>query len=129
VHGAEVEAGGLLDVVHHVRVVLGVDAGELDLDAVLAHGADHGLGDAEGIDAGGDDVDGLGKLLLAGVLGQLGGGRGVNLERDGDAALKVETELELALRAREQLGEEDGVPLLDVLQFALELDDAIVALA
>ena len=55
-HHAEVEPGRRLDLVDHVRVVLGADAGQLDLDAVVADRANHRLGYAKELRRMGADI-------------------------------------------------------------------------
>jgi hypothetical protein len=122
VHHLEVEARRLAEVVDDLGIVLGRDIGQLDLDAVRADRADDGLADAEAVDTVADDLDGLGELLIADVLGIGAEGALVDLQGEGDAAFQVETELEPAVGAAEQLVEEEVVALLDVRQRGLELD-------
>ena len=121
-HEAEGELGGFRGVGEQLGVVLGIEAGELHLDAVGANRADDRLGDAHAVDAVADDVDGLRKLLLA--LVGVGGTRfrRRRLEGEGDAALEVEAELERALRLLVEVGQQDVVPLLNILERTLELD-------
>ena len=118
----EIEAGGLLEAVDDLGVVLGGNAGELDLDAILADRADDRLGDAKGIHAIADDLDRLGELFRAGLPTVLGHRIGVDLEGERDAAFEIEAELEAALGAAEEFVEEDVVALLDVLERRLEAD-------
>ena len=121
-HRAEIEARGRLDVVDHIGVVLGVEAGKLDLDAVGADLTDDGLGDAEGVDAGLDDVDRLADFFLPREVIVLVGRAVDRFERDRDAAGEIEAELEAALRLAEKLVQEDVVALLDILERVLEPD-------
>ena len=120
---AEAEHGGLLDVGDDVGVVAGVQAGELDLDAGVPDRADDGLGDAHAVDAVADDLDGLAELLaalvVAGLAVHLGRWR---LEGERHPAFQVETELQRAFRRLEQIGQEDVVAFLDILERALQLD-------
>ena len=97
---AEPQLGGLADQL--AELVL-VGAGDVDLD-VLADDADLGLGDAEAVDPGADDVDGLVALRRA---------DGVALERDrlergAGAALEVEAELGGPAATREDADVEQG---------------------
>ena len=83
--------------VDHLGILLGVQAGQLDLDPVVAHREDQGLGHAEGIDAGADDLDRLFQFLLPGRVLLRGRRLGIHFQRDGDAAGQVEAKLELPL--------------------------------
>ena len=116
IYPAKFEQRRRLDLVDNVRVVLGVDTGQFDLDTVVAHRPDQGLGHAEGVDPRADDLDRLAQLLFLDVVGVLGRDPGVDLEGDGHAASQVEAELELALGAQQQLIEKDIVSPLDILQ-------------
>ena len=118
----EIEARGQRQGPDDLGIVLGRDAGQLDLDAVLTDRADDGLGDAEAVDAVADDLDRLGELFLAHLLVVGADGIGVDLQGEGDAALQVEAELQLAFGAAEQLVEQDVVALLDVGQRRFEAD-------
>ena len=121
-HDTEIELRGRADVVDDVGVVAGVDAGQLDLDAVVPDLADQRLGDAEAVDARADDVDRLRELVGALLRAQVVARPGHGLEGERHAAVEVETELEPAFRAAEQLGEEDVVAFLDILERRLEPD-------
>ena len=121
-HHPEVEAGRGLHLVDHIGVVLGADAGELDLDAVLTDRPEHWFGDAQAVDAGADDLDRLLQLFLALVGVEVLAGGLNRLEREGHAALEVEAELEPAAGEAQQLRQQDVVALLDVPQRLLEAD-------
>ena len=62
----------LLQRVDDVGIVLRVDARQLDFDPVGAHRPDHGLGDAKGVDAAAENLDGFLDLLLAHRIVELG---------------------------------------------------------
>ena len=119
---AEIEPGRFLQAGNDLRIVLGRHARQLHLDAVVAHRAHDRLGHAEAIDAGGDDFDRLGELLLP--LGDLGAGRAPagDLQREGHAAIQVEAKLESAFGAFLQLVQQDVVAPLDVFQRGLQPD-------
>ncbi len=89
IHEAKIEPRGLLHRLEHLGVVAGVDAGELDLDAVLAERTNDRLGDTETVDAVADDLDGLVELLATLVIGHAGGGGLVHLKHEGDAAAQI----------------------------------------
>jgi len=121
-HHPEIEAGGGLHLIDHIRVVLGADAGELDLDAVLTDRPEHRFGDAQAVDAGADDLDRLLELLLP-LVGVQVLARGLDrLERESHAALEVEAELEAPAGQAQQLRQQDVVAFLDVLERLLETD-------
>jgi len=103
VNHPEIQPGGLLHLVEHVRIVLGVDIGELDLDPVGPDRADQGLGHAHRVDARADDVDRLGELLLAGRLLVVASGLRpqIGLKRKAHAALEVQAHLQTRLGAVE----------------------------
>ena len=118
VHLAELELGGLLERVDDVGIIGGVFAGQLDLQGEIAHGTEHGLGDAELIHALLHDLESLVDHVGAGdaglvagtLLAGFGAGR-VDLEGEGHPALQVEAELEAALGADEELLQHDAVTL------------------
>ena len=118
---AEIETGRFLDGVDDLGVVAGVEAGELDFDAVFTDFADHGLRDAVGVDAGADDLDSLGDFLLTLFEVALGIGLVGRFEGDGDAAVEVEAELEAAFRAQEDFLEDDIVALFEVRERILDV--------
>jgi len=123
VNQTEVEAGGRLYVINDVGIVAGVEARQLHLDARFAHLADERLGHAERVDAVADDLDRLGDFLLPRVrVGRLVVRPVDRLEREGDAAGEIETERKPALRAAEQLVQNDVVPLLCITEGGLQLD-------
>src|SRR5690606_33154402 len=106
-----------------LRIVAGVDAGQLHFDAVGADRTDDRFGDTELVDAITDDLDRLGEVLLALIIGHILAHAVISdFEGEGDAALEVETELQAALGLLQQVIHEDGVALLDVAQRGLEFD-------
>ena len=118
VHLAELELGGLLQRIDDVRVVSGILTRQLDLEREVAHGTEHGLGDAELIDALLHDLEGLIDHVRAGDAGLIAGalfagfGAGrIDLQGEGHPALQVEAELEAALGADEELLQHDAVAL------------------
>ena len=58
---------------NNLGIVVGVDAGQLHFDAVVANGSNEGLGDAKAVDTITNDFDGLGELLLALDVANVGG--------------------------------------------------------
>ena len=122
-HKTEAKHRWLLDVCHDVGVIACIEASELDLDAGIAHRANHRLGHAHPVNAIANNFDRLAELLAALVVTVLGiffSGR--CFEGESNAAFQVEAELQWAFRLLEQIGQEDVVALLDVLQGTLEFN-------
>ena len=92
----------------------------MDLDPVIADRSNDGLGDAESIDTGFDDFDGLLELLLALVLVDVFTGDVDGLKGEGNSASEIQAGLQAALGTAEQFGQQDVVPLFDVPQGLLE---------
>ena len=89
---SEIQSGWLLHIIHNLRVVLGVDARELDFDAIVAHRPNDRFRHAEGIDALADDFDGLVELLLT-IAQTFGFGSFlINFQGKGHATTQIEAE-------------------------------------
>ena len=96
----------------------------MHFDPVIAQRTDHRLSHAERVDASADDFDRLVQLFFALVIIARQPARGffIDLEREGHAALQIETELQTALGATQQFSEQNFVSLGNVLQRLLQFD-------
>ncbi len=113
---AEFEAGRAAKGVGDVGVVAGGDAGELNFDAVVADGTNNRFADAEAVGALANDLDGFFEKAFALERGSVGLFGVLKSESEGNAAAKVESELEVGFGVVEQFGEDQLVATLDVFQ-------------
>jgi hypothetical protein len=88
----------------------------------LSRRADDGLSDTETVDAVAEISIALVSFSLRVSRLDVGRSLFVNLEGEGHAALEIEPELQRALGAAEEFGQEDVVALLDILQGFLQAD-------
>lgn len=114
VDGMEGEFGGLFEAIEGVGVFLGVEAGELDFDGVVAHCTDDRFGYTEAVDALVNDVDGLGELL--GFLKRFFAVESgvVDFKRKRGAACEIEAEFDFTLGSVEKMAQEDFIALVEV---------------
>ena len=96
-NSAEIKSGWFLNILHHFRILLRIQSGELHLDTIVPHRTDHRFGDTERIHPVTDNLDRLIELLTTLILAIHLRGTFVHFQCDRDTTTQIETVLQRAL--------------------------------